>query len=208
MELKRDVPEGPRRSGAAALVVVALLGGVVGALLVRFTESRSGAEAPAADLASAATPIVHELQALKAELAALRSELAQSAAAPDAVPDAPSPLQPDVDAADALRAVADAVARLSALVEGDGGGSPNAALLVTPVQPAQRDRLAKLMGQDADARRQHHLLWTSQDVLDAYGRPDSIEVADGIERWSWQPATGQTISISFHEGRVFHVWQY
>jgi hypothetical protein len=207
MELTRDVPEGPRRSGAAALVLTALAGLAAGVLVVRLLAPHDAADAP--DRAADGTAdIVRELQALRAELTTLRAELVRPGALPEMVADAasrePQPLN-DATAA-ALQSLAAALAELSARVPSLGAGTA-VPLLVPPVQPEQGARLAKLLGQDAITRSQEHLLWTPQDVLDAYGRPDSIEVSGDVERWQFGSGPGQRIIIAFHEDRVFHLTQ-
>ena len=59
---------------------------------------------------------------------------------------------------------------------------------------------------ECESRRQEHLLWTSGQVLEAYGRPDSISAGEnGLVFWLYELSPSSELSFVFVDGRVADV---
>ena len=60
-----------------------------------------------------------------------------------------------------------------------------------------------------DAFRKRHLFWTTQQVLDAYGKPDEIEVGEQSSTWSYRLPVAddeeETYTFYLSDGLVFSV---
>lgn len=60
-----------------------------------------------------------------------------------------------------------------------------------------------------DAFRKKHLFWTTQQVLDAYGKPDEIEVGEQHSSWTYRlpiaDGDEEVYEFSFSDGLVYSV---
>jgi len=66
------------------------------------------------------------------------------------------------------------------------------------------DGLAQEATEDAFLRK--HLLWSKQDVLSAYGKPDNIYVNESGSTWYWElavPGGREEFTFRFHDGAVY-----
>jgi hypothetical protein len=197
--------ESTKGAGAGVVVAAGLAGLVAGAALVSLLRGGDGPEESVAPVALAAPDVVRELQALNGELAALRGALGRAQSAPDAAGVEPRQLHSDATAGDALAALAAAIEHLSSWL-GDTRTTALAAPSASgPSSQALRDKALQLIGQDRQSLREQHLLWTEQQVLDAYGRPTWIEVSEGAERWFWGVEGGPYFSVSLNDRHVISV---
>jgi hypothetical protein len=194
--------EGSKGAGAGTVVLAALTGLATGALLLSLAGSR--ATSPADEAPSiASADVSRELRALTAELESLRMTLAsQSSRTEEGMAAAPTPLRADPSEAAALQSLSEAISRLSAKLPGGAVSTPAPATPTASDAAAQRDRIGKLLDEEAVARRRRHLLWSTQQVIDTYGLPDQIEPTDSGERWYWFVQANHGITIGLHEGHV------
>jgi hypothetical protein len=58
-----------------------------------------------------------------------------------------------------------------------------------------------------DAWREKHFFWTAQQVLDAYGKPDEIDVGDNQSSWTYRLRVDEDeeehFSFHFADGLVY-----
>jgi hypothetical protein len=210
--------------GAVALVAGLFLGvWLAGARSVARAAPGVGAPASVPATPTDLAPVLAELAGV---LADLRATLAQRPAAPgssevpvrEAVLAMPAP--GDADLATALQALAASVRGLERGTERASGANAHAGLVVPAF--VNRERAFAGVGlreaQDADdelaweramdAFRKRHLFWTTQQVLDAYGKPDEIEVGERTSTWSYRlPVEDDEETYTFYlsDGLVFSV---
>ena len=156
--------------------------------------------APANELAPSLSELARALEALRSTLEQHPpSPDAARAADPEREPMTPaSPARDDTDLVAALQALAASLRERDLGAPRKDGASSGPALVV----PAWVNREAAFAGfgmrqaQEADddlawdramdAFRKRHLFWTTQQVLDAYGKPDEIEVGDQYSTWTYR----------------------
>jgi hypothetical protein len=219
-------------ASAGALVAGLGIGIVVGSEVLRRPRSPVEAIGPsAASSPEIGADLADALQELSRTLAELRRAIERGAPSLAAVP-------PDGVAREAVHAASDEPAResqdlaaalheLAAALRGlgtrptAGGAAATTALVV----PRWVDRKAAFAGtgmlraaqsDDHDAVHaaeraldQRHMFWTQQQVLDAYGRPDHIEVDSGLVAWSYEvvheDGASEEYYFYFHDGVVASV---
>jgi len=214
----------------ATLVLAAAVALVAGTLLGAWLAStRSAARVPRA--AELPAPARDELAPVLAELARalveLRAVLATRPALPTPVSVAPARevadpaarTSHDPDLAAALQALAASLRGLGRETGAVPGASGSSGLVV----PTFVDRARAFSGvglreaveaddelaweRAMDAFRKKHLFWTTQQVLDAYGKPDEIEVGDQYSTWSYRlpvPPDGEDVYVFLlSDGLVF-----
>ncbi|HEX5008813.1 MAG TPA: hypothetical protein VFY71_00325 [Planctomycetota bacterium] len=199
-----------QRSSAGPGIVVVLLatvaGGVAGAVAGGALAAQESAPAASTDPALASS-----LRQLAETLGALQLTLARPLAAQDAAPSAPAgtsaepapaPLTAPPDLQVAIQALADA---LTAAARGASSGST---FTVPTPDAARHDKALKLVDQGRDVALRNHMLWTGQQLLDAYGPPDSIQLQDPGDAWIYGRLGVNQPHVSFlvHEGRVIQVY--
>jgi hypothetical protein len=92
----------------------------------------------------------------------------------------------------------------------EGQGQP---MDLEPMRSAARNSQDRERSKDARAEfRSAHLLWSCQDVLTAYGRPEDVQVHDGRQSWTYElPAPGggtDHMSFGFCDGLVWAASYY
>jgi hypothetical protein len=202
---------------SAALIGGVVAGAVCGTMLVVLGEREVASAAPggAGDEA-----VVRELKALTAEVSTLRDELERTRLTGGDAPSAaaPSALAPDAAGPDGAALAAALTAALDRLSQQLGARSPG--LLPPQIDTVKRKQLKPVYDSndplpdhdvdywdaECENRRQEHLLWTTEQVLDAYGRPDSISAGDnGRVTWSYELSPSSEVRFVFVEGRVANV---
>jgi hypothetical protein len=182
--------------GAGLLLICALLGGITGAAAMKLVDSDTGTGAPGT---AADAEMVSVLRALTAETAALRDSLSRPAMLPAVTEEAalrePTPLS---TAPDLLAALERLTALTVQLLEQQGVGGP---LVVQAPSADQHQRLGELIGDEEQWRSQ--LLWPSQKLLDAFGKPHYISIeGNGSEAWVYKHDSAGQASFIVHAGRV------
>jgi len=125
-----------------------------------------------------------------------------------------------------LARIAPALEAIAAALQGLDGAAPGASPIRTRplVSPGwvDRERVFAAAGLRAvaqssidgefdaamDAFRQRHLLWTQQEVLTRYGKPDRIDFSSAQPQWLYLnrfPGGSEEFYFSFHEGVLFDV---
>jgi len=202
---------------SAALIGGAVAGAVCGVMLVVLGERDVASAAPGG---AGNEAVVRELKALTAEVAALRDELERTrlagGEAPSPVP--PSALAPGAAGPDVAELAAALTAALDRFSQQLGARSPG--LLPPQIDTVKRKQLRPVYDSndpqpehdvdywdaECENRRQEHLLWTTEQVLDAYGRPDSISAGEnGRVTWTYELSPSSDVHFIFVDGRVANV---
>jgi hypothetical protein len=216
----------------ATAILVGALSLVVGfALGSYFARPRSTGRNP--DVSPAPAPstemieVLREIRATLAELASTRALLPVSPANQhNSAPTVAIERTPATESAQssefagALQDLAGALDRLGRAGPGSSPARPRE--LIFPVRVAREAAFestgmraaATLANDDAyeaalNAFRRQHLLWTDQQVLDVYGRPDRVEANGDSTVWHYDSMVGREITESFtfyfNRGAVFDV---
>jgi hypothetical protein len=193
---RRDAP-------ASALLLAALVGGVLGAAADRLLFAEPTRIAAAQD--AGAPPAAFAAPTLQDELKTLSTAIDELKASVDrlAQPAAPSPaaLAPSPDVQELLAQLVAAVSETTQRLR-----DANTAPLVIPPTDAERSHRLEALTLDSATLDAQHLFWPAQAVLDAYGRPTAVYVNDRGEQWRYELAKPHEITFTFHEGRVIEVW--
>jgi hypothetical protein len=159
--------------GTGALFVGGLLGGLLGSALFVGRGERAASEGLERVLVERDPELVEALRALTREL-----QVREAAPASEPVGDGRAPVRDDALPPSAEPGdLATAMERLARALEqrppGGGGGIGLTPLTLPP--PGHRaDRLRALLSMDDEEASRQFRLWTYQQVLDHFGRPDSI----------------------------------
>ena len=195
------------RAITATTIGLALLFGIGGGALASFFLGSRARAAPQgrAELAApsggtaAFQRLSENVAALTAEIQLLRERLAIEPA-PAATERGPG----EASSADVERLLA----RIETLLE--RGLTPSAAPDLRRPQDGALPRALPILMKDDDhlraVRAREHLLWTLQELLDAYGMPDSIRVDETGGQWLTYSSRDSTVSFIVHEGLVVNVW--
>jgi len=183
------------------VVVAAALAGLAAGLALMAVLDEEAAPA-----AAAAPEVVHELQVLNREMAALRADLGrQVQASPgdgEAQPADPVPLTASVDVERLLQELATVLAEVAR----HAGASP----VAPQADPARRQRLHTLLVETLRGSRDRpsHLLWSVPQLLDAYGPPSSVHVNEdeGTVSWVFQFGDDGSAWFKVHDGLVISEW--
>jgi hypothetical protein len=197
------------RTRELVLPLAVLVSVAVGVLVGHWIAGERGVRTTSAAISPAeARELIDVLQAMRADMARLseaRSELSASPAGSERVVAASNADGPKSDIAKELHA---ATAQLAAAVESlkvavdRPGGDPDR--LNIPSTPRDTVRLVETATRDVTQVQQEFLLWTRQQILSEFGKPDSIHVNDARQDWVYWTAT-HSLTFSFHDGRVFAV---
>lgn len=187
----------------------------------------TAAQVPAASPAEDAGELAASLRTLERTLGQLAVAI-EHARAPGLAPEnsaerrdaASGPPAPESkDLATALQVLAAALRKLDSGSKGDARRSPE---LFVPVF-VDRESAFGGMGMRQAARSendevfeaaqrtlgQKHLFWTMQQVLNAYGKPDSVEIEGPVISWTYRNSLGEEASeeywFYFREGLVHKV---
>ena len=190
--------------GTAALFVGGLLGGLLGSALFA---SRS---TPTGGVGVAERVLTTTDESLSAAIEALTRELR--------VRDVPAVVdggEREVVRADGTTAPTDfgevvaAMDRLTRALERSPAGGATGGVGVTPLVlpgPGNRpDQLAQLVGRDWQELSREYRLWTYQQVLDRFGRPDEISSGAWLYRLV-QGGQGHTFTFNFQDGYLTNVY--
>jgi hypothetical protein len=174
--------------------------------------------APGNELAPSLAEIARALQALRSTLEQQPPTLdAARVEAPEREPMTPAPgARDDAELVAALQAIAASLRERDRGAQGNGGGAGPA--LVVPawvnrsaafadfgMRRAQQADDGLAWDRAMDAFRKRHLFWTTQQVLDAYGKPDEIEVGEQYSTWTYRLAVVEAGREDGQEEYVFHL---
>ncbi|MBM3985123.1 MAG: hypothetical protein FJ296_05465 [Planctomycetes bacterium] len=194
--------------GAGAGLLLAALAGAAGGFVAGML---AAGDAPEPAVSTTESSLARPMADLARETAALRDELSRRpvVATQGAVATSPAPLVAQPDVQQVLQQLAAAIADIAR--RADAG-----AALAVPVPDSQRHARVRQwfptedgnFDEDEHAWRAH-ALWTCQQLLDAYGPPDSVWMqADGSECWQYAIPDEGNLDFTVHDGRVVRTDAY
>jgi len=201
---------------SAALIGGAVAGAVCGVIVMFLGQRDAGSAAPRGTGDDA---LVRELRTLATEMATLRDELERMRLADTGAPlaaAAPSALAPGSATPDVAALTAALTTALDRLAQQLGTRAPG--LLPPQIDTVKRKQLKPVYDEDdqehdweyweaeCESRRQEHLLWTTGQILDAYGRPDSVSAGEnGRVTWTYELSPSSEVHFTFVDGRIADV---
>jgi hypothetical protein len=188
------------------ILVAVGVGAVIGGMLVR-----GGVSAPAPVVASSGDrkDFVDAVDALRQELVRSREKLDGLAGTPAASERVDASAASNVHAKDIATELHAVTAELAQAVEAlrdaarRSGG--DRAPLIAPASTPDSHLLDEIRGQPFVERNKTYLLWTYQQVMDRFGRPDLIGSWSNGLSWWYRGNSGKTVYFDFSDGRVSQV---
>ena len=158
--------------GVGALFLGGLLGGLLGGALFGGGSERTWGAPPERVVFERDEELVEALRALTRELQVRGADDAPQSAPREALRDDGSTVSADLaDVVTALERLTTALERSPAA----GGGGIGVTPLALPATGARPDRLSQFVGRDWKDFSREYRLWTYQQVLDHFGKPDEIQ---------------------------------
>ncbi len=192
--------------GAGAVLLLAVLAGAAGGFVAGML---AAGDASAPPVSTTESSLAKPMADLAREIAALRDDISRRpvVATQNAVATSPAPLIAQPDVQQVLHQLAAAIADIARRAD---SGAP----LVVPTPDAGRhDRVMTWSERhvaDDDQLMRTHLLWTTQQLLDAYGPPDRISLSEsGSESWEYGVEFEEeydSVNFKVHDGRVIGAW--
>jgi hypothetical protein len=182
----------------AATTATAILGGLIGGLLVAGWQSVTRPESDATQTVPTVDAVRRQdLAAFERDIAALREALDRTArvqVAGEMPATEPAPLAPAADYGPILARLAEQIDRIAAATHAVPW--PEGSL---SFDPAKRDRLLPLLD-GAAVPVDKWRFWTPAQLIDAYGPPSLVTPANGGIRWSYRWDDGTMVTFVIADG--------
>ena len=188
---------------ALSLTLGAALGAGFFAALVRSTPPPSQEPGRDESLAKAIAELSASVRALEEKVGALRIPAAPAPTSRTAAGGSPGPSE------DLERTLRDLVGKLDALQSGTAGWvSAQPPLALQAAKPPVVAVLEAVRARSLAERTRDHAMWTFQEVLDRYGRPDGVDLYGGEPptiRWTYNLPENRLLRFKFFQGYVLWV---
>jgi hypothetical protein len=189
---------GPAGRSLAATTATALLGGVVGGLLVAGWQTVTQAEADKSRPALGVDALRRQdLAELQREVAALRESLQRAQSLPPAVEsrgEEPAALALPADYGPALAALTERLDRIALATHAVPWPADS-----FDVDPVKRDHLLPLLP-SGGVPKEKWRFWTPAQLIDAYGFPSMVTGANGQVGWTYRWDDGTQVTFVVIDG--------
>jgi prepilin-type processing-associated H-X9-DG protein len=197
------------RTRELVLPLAILASVAVGAVIGRsFAGDHTVSSAPTGASPEETKELVDALQALRAELIKareLREEALGSTASLARTPAPRSEIEAGNLAKELRTATADLVSSGEALRQAADRARAERAPLIFPEKPPDPALLDAVASATYDVNARAYMLWTYQQILDRFGKPEGISHGDFGLALMYRSKSGRYVNFTFADGRVWQV---